>query len=414
MQAQAAEAWPNQIANSYWIGLLTGSLIQTTWAVTADALGNVYLCGGSNNTFNIAKFSSSGVVQWQRRLGATTTNGYNIAVDIYGNVYACGRATVGGSSTALLTVKYNSSGTLQWQKVLYVPFDNNAQAYGIAVDASGNVYTTGRILPSSVFQTQIVKYDTSGTLIWQKTLSNSFGSSGSSVAVDSSGNVYAGGNMTPDGTNYYFQISKFNTSGTLLWQRKLSDGSGTGIAVDSSGNVYVSGYKVSNNNFIVAKYNTSGTIQWQRTLAGSGNATSIAVDSSGNVYASGWSAGFQIVKYDTSGTIQWQRTLDSSGASPLAYGIAVDSSGKIYVSGYATISSNTASLFAKLPGDGSLTGTYTVGSTSFTYAASSLSESAASLVDTASNLTDATSTLTNAVSTESSTTLSLTASVTTL
>ena len=45
------------------------------------------------------------------------------------------------------------------------------------------------------------------------------------------------------------------------------------VAVDGSGNAYICGGSFSvggsGQELIVAKYNTSGTIQWQRTLGGS-------------------------------------------------------------------------------------------------------------------------------------------------
>ena len=73
--------------------------------------------------------------------------------------------------------------------------------------------------------------------------------------------------------------AKFNSSGTIQWQRTL-DGStqhdrGTGIAVDSSGNVYIAGFGAwtsgKSYEILIAKYNSSGTLQYQRTLGGGGN-----------------------------------------------------------------------------------------------------------------------------------------------
>ena len=66
---------------------------------------------------------------------------------------------------------------------------------------------------------------------------------------------------------------------------------GQGIAADSSGNCYVTGYtnNGSNDDVFIAKYNTSGTLQWQRKLYGASTdyGYGVAVDSSGNCYVTG-------------------------------------------------------------------------------------------------------------------------------
>jgi hypothetical protein len=59
--------------------------------------------------------------------------------------------------------------------------------------------------------------------------------------------------------------------------------------------------------------------------------------------------------------------------------IAVDSSENIFVYGYTNASTNNKMFIAKLPPDGSLTGTYSLGGASFIYEASSLTDAATSL-----------------------------------
>ncbi|MGB8691685.1 MAG: DUF4347 domain-containing protein, partial [Microcoleus sp.] len=90
---------------------------------------------------------------------------------------------------------------------------------------------------------------------WAKQLGGSGADNGNSIAVDSSGNVYTTGNfnstvdfdpsagtfnLTSAGGSDSF-ISKLNPDGTFAWTKQLGGigtDNGSSIAVDSSGNVY--------------------------------------------------------------------------------------------------------------------------------------------------------------------------------
>ena len=196
-------------------------------------------------------------------------------------------------------------------------------------------------------------------------------------------------------------IAKYNTSGTIQWQRSLgssSDDIGSGIALDTSGNIYICGYTAGTS--FIAKYNSSGDLQWQQQLTGAGNYLySVATDPSGDVYTCGYidlppsQYGGLIVKYNSSGVLQWQRVLTHGAGQEELYNVTVNGSGSMTVTGYAT--TNYVGLIARLPSDGSLTGTYGP----FTYAASSLTNSASMRTSAATTLTNATTTLTNATTT---------------
>ena len=270
--------------------------------IAVDSSGNVYVTGHtlSNGTYNvlIAKYNTSGVTQWLRTLGGTgDAAGYSIAVDSSGNVYVTGY-TVSDGAYDILIAKYNTSGVIQWQRTL--GGTSNDTGNSIAADSSGNVYVTGYTgsQGDGTYNVLIAKYNTSGVIQWQRTLSGAGTDTGAGIAVDSSGNVYVTGYTGSQGDGTYdILIAKYDTSGVIQWQRTLSGTSndaGTDIAVDSSGNVYVTGYTGSRgaggNDILITKYNTSGVIQWQRTFGGASGdvGTGIAVDSSGNVYVTGY------------------------------------------------------------------------------------------------------------------------------
>jgi uncharacterized delta-60 repeat protein len=403
-QAIGADNWANP---TYWIATLgnpPGSAFGRN--VALDSSGNVFACGyGYDGTgderFVLAKYSSAGSIKWQRTLNnpvIDTDQGYAVAVDSSNNIYVTGYTGVsGGNVYDVIVAKYDTNGTVLWQKQLAAGTGSYDAGTGIAVDPSGNVYISGNTGASNT-NMLAVKYNSAGTVLWQRTLSSGTEDIGLAMAVDSSGNAYLCGASDTSGS-YDFQIAKYDTSGTIQWQRRLfgagsSQDIARGIATDSSGNVYIcgSGNAAGTYDIYVAKYDTSGTIQWQKRLgsASDDNGTGVAVDSSGNVYICGDNGsvpGILVAKYNSSGVLQWQRTLSSTSVQTFSGGIKVDTSGNFYVTG--TTYYSTAFITFKLPTDGTLTGTYGP----FIYAVSTMTDATPTFTSATSSLTSATSSL---------------------
>ena len=211
----------------------------------------------------------------------------------------------------------------------------------IAVDAKGNVYTTGSFRNTVDFNPGtetyylsskggtdifISKLDPFGNLIWAKRMGGIKDDGGSSIAVDSDGYIYTTGSFqdeadfNPDSLGIYnltskggydIFISKLDTDGNFAWAKKIGGvgaDAGYEIAVDIRGSVYTTGifqltvdfnpddsgpYNLSSaggNDIFVSKLDTSGSFVWAKRFGGmsedSGN--SIVVDRYENIYITGW------------------------------------------------------------------------------------------------------------------------------
>ena len=343
-----------------WVATLGGSSYDYSYSVAVAPDGSVYVCGDTqsvgdgNNVCLLAKYSSSGTVQWQKTLGGS--NGdygrRSVAVASDGSVYVSGSTrSAGAGSFDLLLAKYSSSGTVQWQKTLGGSRDDYGPSVAVAPD--GSVYVCGHTYSASVGECDflLVKFSSSGTVQWQKILGGGKGDYGESVAVAPDGSVYICGFTYSAGAGEYdFFLAKYSSSGTVQWYKTLggsSDDEGYSVAVAPDGSVYVCGIARSardagGSNFLLAKFSSSGTVQWQKSLGDSSHSTygrSVAVAPDGSIYACGYtylgSAGRDealLAKFSSSGTVQWQKTLGGSGNDDV-YSVAVAPDGSVYVCG---------------------------------------------------------------------------------
>lgn len=417
---------------TFWMATLSTTNIRIEGNnIAIDSAGNAHIAGFweqggvQKEEAYLYKIDKNGALQWQKQLGTSGTAQansdvfYGIAVDSSGNCYAGGWTYQNYPTDTRngLLAKYDSSGTLQFQTKVGTTSADNPYFKEIRIDSSNNVYTVGTYTNSTTGDSfATFKFNSSGTFQSIYTLSTTSGSEdSSSLAIDSSDNFYTTGTQYLSfGTGQYALLSKRNSSGTLQWQTRIRGSSnenmyGYGCAVNASGNIVQVGERIGTSSpypAYIAYYDSTPTLQWSRTLVGtSTNAFDVALDSSNNSYLCGRNdnSGYQgfIAKYDGSGTIQFQRTITVSSRTTILNSIKLDAKGNIYVCG--TIEPTSGSTYfafvAKLPNDGSLTGTYTVGSLSITYAASSLTDASVSTTQSTPTLTDGTPSISQATPT---------------
>ncbi|HEY9055487.1 MAG TPA: hypothetical protein VIO60_11785 [Rectinemataceae bacterium] len=298
----------------------------------------------------------------------------------------------------------------QWAKTL-IEGQNASEFNAVATDTMGNVYAAGSISSgdyifgtgasikgiNSSYNIALVKYDSSGTAQWARTVTSATGQSRLlDIAVDAFGNIYAtgwqqgigtfayGNGVTAQGgySGYNAILVKYDSSGNAQWAQ-VAGGSAqsvfNSVAVDGSGNIFTAGHQYGNTAFtygtgvsatgtsyntpnaVIVKYNSSGAAQWARSVsAGSANSqfNSIAIDDSENAVVAGFQTGagtytygtgvsakgtaslsltnIVVVKYDSSGNPLWARTT-TSGQSPTVFkGVKTDSLGNVYAAGVQT------------------------------------------------------------------------------
>jgi hypothetical protein len=265
-------------------------------AMFVDAAGNVYVtgwsrAGSSNSTEEMAtiKYNTNGTQMWVARYNGNTGDCHTfdhanaIIVDDAGNVYIAGEGHDGANSVHedYITLKYNSSGVLQWARRYNGTATAEDMAYSIGLDASGNVYVTGRSCGSGMgYDIVTVKYNPAGVQQWAIRYNgpgNSY-DAGKELVVDKSGNVYVTG-TSKSSTGLDYVTIKYNTAGQQQWLQRYNGtandtDAATGLDIDLFGNVYVTGYSKNTGtnsfDYITIRYrNSDGAQEWnQRYNAG--------------------------------------------------------------------------------------------------------------------------------------------------
>jgi hypothetical protein len=296
------------------------------------------------------------VMEWARGMtGSIRGQTEDVAVDASGNVYSTGYfegtvdfdpgagvfnlTSAGGREIFIL--KLNAAGNFIWAKQMGGASDDTG--YQIALDPSGNIYTSGYFAGTADFDPGaavfnlvsaptfidifISKLDNNGNFVWAKRNGNNGAEEAYALQVDASGNAYVAGhfsgtvdfdpnagvsNLTSAGNRDIF-VSKLDTNGNFIWAKRMGgpeNDEARKIALDGTGNIYITGYFRSTADFdpgaatfpltsagaediYIAKLNSNGDFLWAGQIGDTAFDTgqSLVVDASGNVYVTGYFRG---------------------------------------------------------------------------------------------------------------------------
>ncbi len=257
---------------AYYDGYIyfTGRFLQTFYyGSTSSGVSS----NGGEDMF-LAKYSSGGTFQWVVGAGGTSSDhGRDIAISSTGDIYITGifngTATFGSYNVTsvggndIFLAKYNTSGVCQWVRRMGGTGYDYSNAIDVAPD--GTIYIAGYFQNTADFGSYnltsagnadmfVVKYNSSGTCQWVRQGSSTENVYGNGVATDGT-NVYVSGwfgdaNMTIGATTLTniggadaFML-KYNSSGTLQWARKggsVDSDQGERCAIDEFGRGYIIG-----------------------------------------------------------------------------------------------------------------------------------------------------------------------------
>lgn len=280
-----------------WAKQMGGSGVDGGLSITSDPSGSIYSCG---------------YFQGNANFGTTTLTPSGVNLNMY-----------------LLRTDGNSGNTV-WAK----GFGNSGYTYGTGVfcDQSGNVFMTGHfesVLIMSSFTLTSTQYQDvflskhsaiSGSALWAISMGGSGTDNGNAVTVNATGDVYCTGRfegeaifgtttLTSAGSADIFVSKHSSASGMITMVKQLGAGGyeqANAITSDNLGKIYITGqyngivdfgdFNLSSSGnsdaFIIKMNPFFGDVIWASGMGGQGvdSGNGITIDSNGGLYCTG---GFQ-------------------------------------------------------------------------------------------------------------------------
>ncbi len=213
--------------------------------LVAAANGNVSATHGGNDAW-VVKLSPSGMIEWEKTYGGTSTESFTsveLTADggyLFGGVTSSNNGDVSGNhgSSDLWVVKTDASGVVLWQRCyggsavegyssLKSSTDGGYLLAGVTASNNGDISGFHGVTDAVVF-----KLDALGNISWQKTLGGS-SQDGSYTIISTidGGCVIAGfaesanGDVSGVHGIYDIWLAKLSAEGSLLWQKALGGSS---------------------------------------------------------------------------------------------------------------------------------------------------------------------------------------------
>jgi hypothetical protein len=225
-------------------------------------------------------------------------------------------------------------------------YDGVDKGFGIDQDSEMNIYISG--FQDGAGPLCLLKYNSNGSLLWNRTWGHG---EAYDLVIDDMDNIYITGH------NSAIFLLKLNSSGHVLLNKTWMSTKyvvGNAIDIDDLGNIYITGYSAGigqdNNIGFLLKCNATGDLEWNQTFGLMfSEGFDVKVTDFGGILVTGYLQVSEqnwdlcLLKYNSTGNLEWTSTWGES-VDECGRAIAVDSSGNIYITGYKRKSLNNNDL----------------------------------------------------------------------
>jgi hypothetical protein len=291
----------DSMGNLRWLTGSNSQGIMLPLGITVDVYDDIYVLGAYDSAFTVrnysftnpiygryqyyvAKIDTAGNVLWIKGIGTVQSKYFpqgDITTDNSGNVFlTCSfnnQPVIGAinivkpsadTTDDILVAKFDSSGAVQWAKSF--GGNNTEQGMNLSVAPSGNIYVSGVFYSDSMnigndivrdssaalhyWSLFLAQLDQNGDPVWARGSLGIGNYYSYAMTVDANENIFLAGTYdgssmlldtaslpAPPGLSKYGFLSKFNSSGTIVWLKPIL-GTATfpfDAAVDPCGNIWL-------------------------------------------------------------------------------------------------------------------------------------------------------------------------------
>jgi hypothetical protein len=246
------------------------SVQQTTSDGGYILIGRTFFISGEHR-INLTKLDASGNILWTKTYAKG--QGYSVQQTADGGFIGVGFAE-SLLSTDVYLFKTTSNGNLLWSKTY--AYNGNFYDYGHEVRQTndGGYIIAGETQGTGDYDVLLLKTDTSGNLMWAKTIGYGSAETGYSVEQTSDGGYIIAGNYDDVGViNKDIYLIKTDPNGNLSWSKTFDGGyidEGRSVKQTADGGYIIAGSSFSqDSNSIYAallKTDVNGNLLWTRSF----------------------------------------------------------------------------------------------------------------------------------------------------
>jgi uncharacterized delta-60 repeat protein len=307
---------------------------------------------GGSYDFYVVKLYSSGSVAWTKTIGGSGDDQANSVVQSSdgGYIVAGYTTSFGASGADMYVVKLGSGGNVQWTKTIGGSDDDFANSVIQSSDGGYVIAGYTQSFGAGGYDFYVVKLDGSGNVVWTKTIGGSNSDVANSIVQSSDGGyVVAGETLSFGASGRDIYVVKLDSSGNIVWTKTIGgsrDDFANSVIQSSDGGYVIAGYTQSFGaggwDIYVVKLDSSGNVIWSKTIGGGDAdvAYSIIQSSDGGYIVIGRTQSFgaggydvYVVKIDSSGNVLWTKTI-GGGSVDEARSITQSSDGGFAIAGY--------------------------------------------------------------------------------
>ena len=228
----------------------------------------------------LLKTDSKGVLEWEKTFNGTgSSKGWSVQVANDGGYIIAGNmgATVAEGVNNVYLVKTDSRGELEWEKFFGGIYQDQGRSVQVTSDGGYIIAGDTKSFGAGKRDVYLIKTNSNGELEWNKTYGGPENDAGWSVQVTSDGGYIITGitdSYGVGGSDVY--LVKTDSNGDLMWEKTFGRAGydrGYCVQVTDDGGYVISGLVTASNvspghDVYLVKTDSNGDLEWEKTFGG--------------------------------------------------------------------------------------------------------------------------------------------------